>query len=274
MKIKSKTTHSSKNIFLLSVLSTMTLISTSVFAQPSDKPLSLQSMSQSVQEWDLLKADVKRLVAMQKDSINGNANTGVNNDVLLTSDVKSAAVVSTTKQLSLSQMSNSIKEWDELQPDVKRLITLQKEKKAAEIKALQEPVINLPVVEEVPVVEEAPVVEEVVVEDIAIEPEVIAPIIESTHVGKWGIQIGAYYSTKDIELATNIFYKKFGDLKETTFTYSESVPTKTAGKELLRLKVGQFENFKMANEQCALFKQQKFDCLPAKLAENSTRVNP
>ena len=267
MKIKSKTTHRSKNIFLLSVLSTMTLISTSVFAQPSDKPLSLQSMSQSVQEWDLLKADVQRLVAMQKNNVDGNTNTNVSTDVLLTSDVKPAAVVSTSKQLSLSQMSHSIKEWDALQPDVKRLIILQKENKAAEIKTLQKPVI------EIPVVEEAVIVEDVVIENIAIEPEVIAPTIESTHVGKWGIQIGAYYSTKDIELATNIFYKKFGDLKDTTFTYSESVPTKTAGKELLRLKVGQFENFKMANEQCALFKQQKFDCLPAKLAENSTRVN-
>jgi len=173
------------------------------------------------------------------------------------------------EELSLQELNEAVKEWDTLEPDVKRIIAMEKEiteLKGLLIKLTDKPAIAPPpqskpfnktvavVKKEMPVVKKkAPV------------PNVnLKAKIKPENINDWSVQIGAFSSLVDIKLASNSFYQKFNNLQTTTSAYSELVTT--SGKPFFRLKIGPFNSFKLANQQCIQAKKLKIDCLPSKLS--------
>lgn len=174
------------------------------------------------------------------------------------------------EELSLQEMNEAVKEWDTLEPDVKRLIAMEKE--ITELKGLLMKLTGKPVITPLPI--SKPINNRVsAVEKKVLLPEVkpkaqliskIKPKIKQESIKGWSVQIGAFSSLGDIKLAANNFYQQFNELQLTTSAYSESATR--SGKSFFRLKVGPFNSFKLANQQCILAKKSKIDCLPAQLS--------
>jgi len=175
-----------------------------------------------------------------------------------------------SEKLSLQELNEAVKEWDTLEPDVKRIIAMEKEMtelKGLLIKLTDEPVIApLPVSK--PINNKVTVVKKkVLAPKVKPQSQTISNITPKTNLKSitgWGVQIGAFSSLTDIKLAVNRFYQQFDNLQTTTSAYSESVTA--SGKRFFRLKIGPFNSFKLANQQCIQAKQSKIDCLPAQLS--------
>lgn len=187
-------------------------------------------------------------------------------------------------ELSAAQINDSIVQWNAMQPDVKRLIA--KEQELTELKELllkltQAPVMNKE--EEVVMHEEAPVNlmsekdnelhQQQSLSAVKSNADLVASKnskIAPNDVGAAAVQIGAFGSRADLELATKQFYNRFNGLTQTTAAYSEPV---VLGKALFRLKIGPFKTRKIAKNQCDALKKAQLDCMPSKLKANSMLVN-
>lgn len=184
------------------------------------------------------------------------------------------------EELSLQELNEAVKEWDTLEPDVKRIIAMEKEiteLKGLLIKLTDKPAIAPPpqskplkntvtvVKKEIPVVKKEILVakKKTPVPNANLKAKVDAKV-KPENINDWSVQIGAFSSLADIKLASNSFYKKFSNLQTTTSAYTELVTT--SGKPFFRLKIGPFNSFKLANQQCIQAKQLKIDCLPSKLS--------
>jgi hypothetical protein len=185
-------------------------------------------------------------------------------------------------QLSPEQINQSVNQWNALQPDVKRLIAMEKE--LVELKGLlmklsQEPLQESAIVVSAPLAPTNMMTEKDNASHVtqslsttSLTSSAAAPElnIKSKKIGASAIQIGAFGSKADLNLATKQFYQQFSALKAITFAFSEPV---VLGKALFRLKIGPFKSFKSAIKQCESLKQAKVDCLPTKLKANAILVN-
>jgi len=173
------------------------------------------------------------------------------------------------EELSLQELSEAVKEWDTLEPDVKRIIAMEKEiteLKGLLIKLTEKPVIA-PLPQSKPFNNTVTVVKKEVLmaKKKASVPNVnLKTKTKLENINDWSVQIGAFSSLADIKLASNGFYQKFNNLQSSTSAYSELVTT--SGKRFFRLKIGPFNSFKLANQQCIQAKKLKIDCLPAQLS--------
>jgi len=180
-------------------------------------------------------------------------------------------------QLTPEQINQSVNEWNKLQPDVKRLIAMEKE--LVELKGLLMKLSQAPAITTPAIVNEPPAPVNLMTEkdnESHVNQSLSATKSEMTeteinhikpeNIGLSAIQIGAYASESDLLLATKQFYQQFNALKTTTFAYSEPV---ILGKALFRLKVGPFKSFKDAVNQCNTLKQATVDCLPTTLKSSA-----
>jgi len=186
-------------------------------------------------------------------------------------------------QLTPEQINTSVNEWNELQPEIKRLIAMEKELielKGLLMKLSQAPTASIEDINNEPLVPINLMTdknnESHVNQSLSATPSMIddnadtIKHINPDDIGSSAIQIGAFASKSDLILATEQFYQRFGSLKATTSAYSEPV---VLGKALFRLKVGPFNSFKIAVKQCNTLKQEKVDCLPTKLKASGILIN-
>jgi len=288
-----KLKRTSNRMFIVTLLSALPLlVHSAVFAQDTDRLLPLEKVSESVKEWNLLKADIKQLVVKNNT---GNVQSVVS-DTKLTAKSDNKIPVLNNEHLSLLDMSNSIKEWDLLKSDVKALILaenkdinnnkltlkldankinslsnkqlslLEMSNSMKEWNLLKSDVKTLILADKA--VEETIKVEpkaEVKAEINKLQPEKETIDIKPTTVEQWGVQIGAYVSFKHLDAAIKYFNEKSDSLNSTTLFYREFQSKENGGDDLYRLKVGPFSTRALANSHCNKLIKTNINCFPVKL---------
>lgn len=171
--------------------------------------------------------------------------------------------VADEERLSADQIDASVKEWQAMQPEVARLMAMEKELtelKGLLLKLTEEPVIeaaSMPAVNNsVPKMQK-----KMPPTRLTSQPtqQTMVDINKNEDVaGKVAIQIGAFASTKDLVNASGLFYQAFSTLNNSTKAYSEKIDI---GRALYRLKVGPFTSKGAATSQCEILKSRKMGCL-------------
>ncbi len=167
--------------------------------------------------------------------------------------------VADEERLSAEQIDASVKEWQAMQPEVTRLIAMEKELtelKGVLLKLTEEPAMEsdsmVAVKEPMPEMPQAQMMPQLM-------QQTMADVNKSDDVaGGIAIQIGAFASAKDLANASGLFYQKFSTLSSTTKAYSEQIDI---GRALYRLKIGPFTNKGAATSQCEVLKSRKMGCL-------------
>lgn len=291
-----KLKRTSNRMFIVTLLSALPLlVHSAVFAQDTDRLLPLEKVSESVKEWNLLKADIKQLVVKNNTKNTGDVQSVVS-DTKLTSKSDNKIQVLNNEHLSLLDMSNSIKEWDLLKSDVKALILTENKDinnnrltlklDANKINSLSNKQLSLLEMSnsmkewnllksdvKTLILAEKTVEETIKVEPKAeekaemnkLQPDKETIEIKSTTVEQWGVQIGAYVSSKHLDAAINYFDEKSGSLNSTTLIYREFQSKENGGDDLYRLKVGPFSTRALANSHCNKLIKTNVNCFPVKL---------
>ncbi|MGB0834952.1 MAG: SPOR domain-containing protein [Psychrobium sp.] len=193
--------------------------------------------------------------------------------------------VADNERLSPEQIDASVKEWQAMQPEVKRLVAMEKE--ITELKSILLKLTDEPMSQQtMPQNEQsssmsAPVTmaQPVMAEKSAAHSSQMSPkqdkqeknaTSQSSIAGQHAIQIGAYGSVKDLRRASKLFYQRFESLSETTRSYGELIGH---GRNLYRLKVAPFSDKQQAMAQCEQLKAQKLGCLVTTLNSGAKLVN-
>lgn len=190
--------------------------------------------------------------------------------------------VADNERLSPEQIDASVKEWQAMQPEVERLVAMEKEiteLKSILLKLTEEPMSQpaMPQNEQSSSMS-APVTmaQSVMAEKSAAHSSQMSPkqeknvMSQSSIAGQHAIQIGAYGSVKDLRRASKLFYQRFESLSETTRSYGELIGH---GRNLYRLKVAPFSDKQQAIAQCEQLKAQKLGCLVTTLNSDAKLIN-
>lgn len=190
--------------------------------------------------------------------------------------------VADNERLSPEQIDASVKEWQAMQPEVERLVAMEKE--ITELKSILLKLTDEPMSQPAMPQNEQPssmptsvtMPQPVVAEKSAAHSYQVPPMQEksamsqSSIAGQHAIQIGAYGSVKDLRRASKLFYQRFDSLLETTRSYGELIGH---GRNLYRLKVAPFSDKQQAMAQCNQLKAQKQGCLVTTLNSGAKLVN-
>lgn len=190
--------------------------------------------------------------------------------------------VADDERLSPEQIDASVKEWQAMQPEVERLVAMEKEiteLKSILLKLTEEPTPQptTPQNEQASSMSASVTMPQLAMaEKSAAHSSQMQPVQEkramrqSSLAGQHAIQIGAYGSVKDLRRASKLFYQRFESLSESTRSYGELIGH---GRNLYRLKIAPFSDKQQAMAQCEQLKAQKLGCLVTTLNSGAMLVN-